>query len=212
VDAYTDEEIRELLRRVDQEPNYLFRLQIYLAIGTGCRRSELAALRYDDVDFEKKEIHITKARVTADNGDAEKEPKTQSGFRDIPISDTLVKMLKDAKRIYLQNKLKYGSSFQDSGYIFSNEDGSVQRVNEQSIRWSRFMKKNPDLRYLPLHSAGRHSCASLLISQGVSAKTVQTILGHADISTTLNVYTSSYKTDEVEGMKKLESLIFAKEA
>ena len=212
VDAYSYEEVQDLLARVDQEPNYLFRLQMYTLIFTGCRRSEANAIRYSDIDFENKILHVTKARVTADGGDVEKEPKTDSSIRDIPLPDILIKMLKSAHREYLRNKLKYGEGFQDDGYVFSNPDGSPQATNEMSVRWSRFTKKHPDLRYLPLHSAGRHTCASLLISQGVNPRTVQTILGHADVSTTLNTYTSSYKEDEIKGIQKLETLIFAKEA
>ena len=142
-----------------------------------------------------------------------KAPKTSAGTRDIPLGDELLKELRHAVNRYNKNKLRYGKDFVDSRYIFSNEDGTPRKTSTMSTSYTKFMKRHEDeIRYLPLHSAGRHSFASIAIAQGTDIKAVQELLGHSDATTTLNTYANSYNKVKVAYAAKLNELLVAKEA
>lgn len=213
VESYSDEEIRELLRLVDLHGDELTRLIIYLAVGTGMRRSEMAALKIDSVDFQNRILNITHAKVEGKDGDVMKEPKSHASIRSIPIGDALCRELKHAVNRYKMNKLSYGEGFTDEGFIFSHQDGRPISTNSFTAKYIKFMKKYAkEIRYLPLHTAGRHSFASITMANGVDVKCVQELLGHADASTTLNIYSNSFLKQKQECADKVDALLFSKEA
>lgn len=94
VESYSSEEVKKLLSLVDRDADEMLRFEIYLAVFTGLRRSEMAALKIESIDFDKRVLHITECRVTAEKGDAVKLPKTDAGIRDIPIVGVLYRELK----------------------------------------------------------------------------------------------------------------------
>ena len=130
VESYSVEEIQKLLELADKYASEELRLEIYLAVGTGARRSEMAAIKVLSIDFENKVWHVTQSKINAGAVDVVKEPKTDAGNRDIPLSDTLCRMLKHAVRNCKKKKLKGGADFEDSGYLFSNELGKPYRTHE----------------------------------------------------------------------------------
>lgn len=215
VDSYSLEEVQTLLRLADQYATDRLRLQIYLGVGTGARRSELAAIKIESIDFEKKVLHITESKVSlgGTQPDVVKEPKTNCGVRDIPLGDVLIRELRKAVIRYNKNKIKHGKDFQDSRYIFSDEFGRPYKTDTMTGTYREFMKKHEDeIRYLPFHSAGRHTYASLAVANGIDIKCLQEILGHADASTTLNTYANSYFEKKKEYADVVDKTIFAKQA
>lgn len=213
LDAYSVKEIRTLLEIADEHADDMLRLEIYLAVGTGIRRSEMAALQIDSVDFNNKILHITQGRVKGKEGDVLKEPKSQAGIRDIPLGDVLCKELKRAVNRYRKNKLQYGDGFTDSKYLFSKPSGEPYATNWFTVNYIRFMKQHEnEIRYLPLHTAGRHSFASIAVANGIDIKCLQELLGHADASTTLNTYSNSYLEKKQEYAHQVDEMIFEKEA
>lgn len=213
VESYSVEEIRKLLELADNYAGEELRLEIYLAVGTGARRSEMAAITVSSIDFKNKVWHVTQSKITAGSVDVVKEPKTDAGNRDIPLSDTLCRMLKRAVKNYKKKKLKGGAEFEDSGYIFSDELGKPYRTHVMTSRYVCFMKKHSDeIRYLPLHCAGRHSYASIAVANGIDIKCLQEILGHSDSSTTLNTYANSYPEQKQAYADSMDAIIFQKNA
>ncbi len=213
VESYSSEEVKKLLSLVDRDADEMLRFEIYLAVFTGLRRSEMAALKIESIDFDKRVLHITECRVTAEKGDAVKLPKTDAGIRDIPIVGVLYRELKRIVARYHTNKLKHGAGFNDSRYIFCHENGNPWRVNNLTAKYVKFMRRHEgELRYLPLHCAGRHTYASLAVASGTDIKCVQELLGHADAATTLNVYANSYAEKKVECVNKMEQMILSREA
>lgn len=209
VQAYSEEELRTLLRLADQYAKPLLKLEIYLAIGSGCRRSEMAAIQIEDIDFKNKVLSVNKSRTyCGSGGDFLGPTKTEAGNREIPLPDVVCSELKKAVVRYNRNKLKQGKEFNDSRFIFSDEKGNPHRTASLSNWFTRFLKKHSEIRYLPLHAAGRHSYASLAVAQGTDIKAVQELLGHADISTTLNIYASSYEKSKKQQADKLNECIF----
>ena len=213
IESYSEEEIKELLNLVDTYGDEIVRLIIYLAVGTGMRRSEMAALKVNSIDFQNKLLHITHAKVEGMEGDVMKTPKTSASIRSIPIGDALCKELKHAVSRYKRNRLSYGEGFKDDGFIFSHEDGTPFSTNSFTSKYIKFMKRYAtNLRYLPLHTAGRHSFASIAVANGIDIKCLQELLGHSDASTTLNTYSNSFLKQKQEYANKVDTLIFSKEA
>ena len=158
-----------------------------LAATYGLRRSECAGLRWSAIDFRARRMVINHTAVIsngriiyADN------VKTRSSYRTLPLSDSLRRYLLDLRRRQKANRRKYGKSYCQTDYVCCFEDGSPLRPDYISREFGRVCRRAalPRIRFHDL----RHSVAPLLLQQGFSLKQIQDWLGHADISTTANVY------------------------
>ena len=210
IDSLTMEEVRQLFKVVDEEDNFLLKLQVYIALLTGARRSEICALTIDDIDFKEKMITINKARVQSQGKTVLKETKTKNSVRKVPMPNKLCSIMKEAVRRYKLNRFKYGQDFVDSRCIFSNEDGTPEGVNTITSRHYRFYKRHEgELRYINFHGY-RHTYASIAIASGqTDIKTVQEILGHANVGTTLDLYAVGYDEVKLDYATKLDEMIFS---
>ena len=160
----------------------------------GLRRSEVLGLRWDAIDFEEKTITIRHTvnetridgkytLVLADT------TKTKSSYRTLPLVAPFEAILKRMKAEQEENRKLCGNCYcQDYlGYIYVNELGELIKPGYLSSHVPAVLKEHnmPPIRFHDL----RHSCASLLFSQGVSLKEIQAWLGHSTIGTTANIYT-----------------------
>lgn len=147
----------------------------YWALYTGCRRGELIALTWDDVDIEKRTITISKSMFRDEDGKMKpKSTKTVSGNRIVPILDKLMEKLTPGK-----------------GYVFGNPDGTPYTDRQVMRGWERYQKAT-GVTCTP-HQL-RHAYATMLFEAGVSESDAQTLLGHAQISTTKDIYTHIRET------------------
>lgn len=92
---------------------------VLILLRTGMRKGELLALKWDDINFEKKSIDITKSR----NEYGVKKPKTISSVRKITIDDTLISELKLYATWQKKNKLKYGPNYKESEFMITSPNG-----------------------------------------------------------------------------------------
>lgn len=173
-------------------------LELYL----GIRRGEMNALRWDDVDFEKGVVHITRSRSMAGNKKVTKTPKTKSGIREIYLGDVATEFLKDEYERYCQDKKKAG--FIDSGFIIHKKDGTQYSPDSLTQKQIRFRRKH-GLKEVKFHGL-RHTCATMMIAQNIDSKTVQARIGHADIRTTLNTYVHCLPSMNKSAGDKLDML------
>lgn len=208
VEAYSLEELNLLLKIAEEDENPDIKLILNLALLSGIRRGEMAALKWKNVNFEDGYIYICESRVVIEGGvEHTKQPKTNAGIRRIYIPQHLIDILKEYQRRYLTNKLKLGKDFADKGYVVSKPDGNPFTPQGISNSYLRFMKRHQDeIRYLKFHGL-RHTYASVLIEQGENPKTVQHNLGHADVSLTLQIYSHSYESAQKKAAETLNQTI-----
>ena len=200
MDAYTEEEIKDILAKAKDTDVYLM---LIILFNTGLRRGEIAALRWSDIDLDKKTMFIRRNRVIANGKVYEKDPKSESGKREIPLADALVQVLKEARDKDIE---AFDEDRASTGYVIHLPDGTPYKPDSISQKWDRFSKSN-GIRYLNLHSI-RHTVASQMIHKNVNCKAVQAIMGHADIKVTLDTYAHPYKEDEKAAIDALSNVTF----
>lgn len=211
VKAYTPEQVQQLL--AISQNNHFIHTVIALGTMAGLRRGEMAALTWDNVNLDEKpsikvkesKYHVSKTLGLAESSGV-KTPKTTASIRTIPLPDTLVRILKQEKRRYNECKLRYGARFKDSNCVLFKEDGSSYEVCTLSNGYTKFMRNHPEFPYCTLHQL-RHTFASMLASANTPVKDVQELLGHSDISTTMNVYTHGFEESKRTAIMELNRLI-----
>jgi integrase len=157
-------------------------LGLYICLSAGIRIGEICALTWDDIDIDTGVIHVRKTiqRIyVIEDSDRHTElildsPKTKNSIRDIPVNRDLLKMLKPIKKVV-----------NHSFYILTND---IKPTEPRTYRnyYKKLMKElnMPELKFHGL----RHSFATRCIESNCDYKTVSVILGHSNISTTLNLY------------------------
>ncbi|MCO5242149.1 MAG: site-specific integrase [Chitinophagaceae bacterium] len=165
------------------QEHFTFRnLGIYICLSAGMRIGEICALTWEDIDIENGIIHIRRTiqRIyMIDAGIRKTElildtPKTKNSIREIPISRDLLKMLKPIKKIMNPNF-----------YVLTNDAKPTEPRTYRS--YYKKMMQALDMPQLKFHGL-RHSFATRCIESKCDYKTVSVILGHSNISTTLNLY------------------------
>ena len=204
-EVYDTEEINKVLEIAKNTDIYLILL---LELSLGLRRGELCALTWDDVDFKEGTIKIDKSKYAKKGKTAIKAPKTTAGIRTILIGENVAKELKKAHNEYLKNKLAMGMAFKDSNHVISKADGSSYHPDSLTKKWERFEAKH-NLKHIRFHDL-RHSNATAMIAAGIDPKTVQTRLGHADISVTMNIYAHCTQAMNKKAADEIDKLIFDK--
>ena len=170
-----------------------WRCATMLLLYSGMRRGELCGLTWGDLDFENKLVHITKAnQYLPGMGVFEKDTKNQASTRVIKLPDEMFAMLVEYRGWQAGERLKMGDRWQDSGKVFTQENG--QPIHPASVTgWVRAFREAHDLPHFTPHSL-RHTSATLLIMQGVPVKAVSARLGHASQNTTNAVYSHAIQT------------------
>lgn len=194
VEAFSNEEIAEILKMAQLEPIHIHAV-IATAIYTGARRGEIAGLKWEDVDFEKRTMYIRRSVVKLVGQEPEiKLPKTISSIRQMAIPQALCDILQELKKEQDRKKALLGEKWHEEGFLFTDWCGHVMHPHTPTKQFDKFLKKY-GFRHLKFHGL-RHSSATYLLSNGCDIKTVSKRLGHTSIDTT-NIYVHALaKTDK----------------
>ena len=194
VEAFSNEEIAEILKMAQLEPIHIHAV-IATAIYTGARRGEIAGLKWEDVDFEKRTMYIRRSVVKLVGQEPEiKLPKTISSIRQMAIPQALCDVLQELKKEQDRKKALLGEKWHEEGFLFTDWCGHVMHPHTPTKQFDKFLKKY-GFRHLKFHGL-RHSSATYLLSNGCDIKTVSKRLGHSSIDTT-NIYVHALaKTDK----------------
>jgi integrase len=179
----------EALRLVDAaRPDRLEALWV-LALSTGLRRGELLGLTWSDIDLDRRQLRVTKAlQRIPEKGLVLAETKTRRGRRSIVIPVGAVEALRRHRGRQAEERLLAGSQWEEKGFVFTSSRGTPLDGDNLISRPFRRVLQEAGLPPMRFHDL-RHSCASLLLAQGVAPRVVMETLGHSRISVTLDTYT-----------------------
>ena len=198
IEAYNKDQVRKLVASLEETPSFK-NLGLLITIYSGMRIGEVCALQWKDIDLEEKVIRVNKSiqRIYTEEDTMGKmktellisTPKTKSSQREIPIVQPLFKLMKDFAKICRPD------------YFVCS--GTTTPIEPRTYR-SYYMKKIEEigLPHLKFHGL-RHTFATQLIASKADVKTVSAILGHSDITTTLNTYVHPSRDDKRNALSKL---------
>lgn len=195
----------DVLSKADQKKfmehlrnNFTFKnLGIFICLSTGMRIGEICGLRWCDVDTVEGVIKVrhTLQRIYIIEGETRHTellldtPKTANSVRDIPMSSELLKMLKSLNKVVNENY-----------YVISND---IKPIEPRTYRnYYKKLCKQLDIPELKFHGL-RHSFATRCIESKADYKTVSVLLGHSNISTTLNLYVHPNKEQKKKTIDKM---------
>lgn len=198
----TIENYKTILKRFPKES--IFYLPLQIAFNTGMRASEVCGLTWDCVDLSKGIIEVKKIILYKDHKWIFGTPKTKSSYRKILIGETLINILKEARKQQSDNRIKYGSFYSDSNFVCTRENGELVTTN--SLKYlSRVINHELNIDFT-FHSL-RHTHASLLLEAGAKTKDIQNRLGHSLHSTTMDTYSHVTKKVKRDSANKFESIL-----
>jgi integrase len=178
-----------------------------LALATGMRRGELLGLKWQDINLQTGQLQVRRilTRVPSKlpgKGFVEAEPKTEKGRRNITIPPFVIEALKQHRIKQLEAKLKAGTAWQEHDYVFCTSIGTHLNPTRDVLDQLKQLLAKADLPDIRFHDL-RHSSATILLSMDVHPKIVQEILGHSQISMTMDTYSHVLPTMQKIAMNKL---------
>ena len=182
--TWNESEVSQFLEMAKEGQYYAL---FYTALFTGMRRSELLALRWQDVDFIYSQIYVNRSLHQLKDGSyIFTQPKSSRSRRTIALSPSAILTLKEHHDRAAVDRVALGVPLTDNDLVFGTIDGKPSRPNTITTAWAT-AAKHAGVRVIRLHDA-RHTHASLMLKQGIQPKIVQERLGHASIQMTLDTY------------------------
>lgn len=180
-----------LLQSLEQEP-LKYQVIVLLALATGMRQGEIMGLEWRHVDFSNNTIKIEQcAQYLPGIGEFLKDPKNETSKRTVSVPTSIIDLLKKYQKEQMEQKTLLADKWQGSERLFTTWDGNPMQPIQMSTWFPKFLKRH-NLPHIPFHGL-RHTNATLLIANGATATDLSRMLGHANTTTTLNIYTHSFQ-------------------
>ena len=202
-EIYEPEELSAMLKCLKNEP-LMFQILIHLAINTGCRRGELVALEWKDINFNTGVATISKSAYCVKGEHAGIKSTKNGKTRKITLPDYIVEMLLRYKQE--QNNWRYtlGTAWEGDDWIFIQDTGCIMYPTSPTLMFSDFLAKC-DLPHRTFHSL-RHTSATMSLINGTDIKSVAARLGHSQLKTT-DRYVHAIETTERKAAQTLGNYI-----
>lgn len=209
IKALTKKEQKDFIEAIKSDKLELFYL---IALYTGMRKTEIIALTWNDIDLENKTININKIAKyqhevrRGENGKYKvmiQTPKTKKSIRKIPFPGGLKNKILRHKKEQIELKLKLGFDFNKNNLVFCEANGEYLRELNIYLHFKKTMKK---IKANHTFHDLRHTYATRLFELGENPKTVQELLGHSKIDTTLNIYTHVLEDIKKNAASKIDKL------
>ena len=186
-DIYSLDEAKAVLSLIDEKAPTDYKLFFNLLAYSGMRRGEALGLDYKDIDFENGVLTIKRtSNYRKGYGVYTDTPKTKSSYRHLAIAPKLIELIKQLKSEQQMQANKCGDLWVNSDRLFITGCGKPMHPNTPYTWLKRFCERE-NVSFKGLHSF-RHFVATQAIASGVDIKSVSTMLGHSQTSTTLNIY------------------------
>lgn len=207
-DYLDEQQAAQLIAALDQEP-IQYRAMILLLLNTGLRRGELCGLSWPDINFETAVLSVHRNAVyVSGKGVSLVTPKTTSSQRSIKLPMSVIPMLQEYRAWQDDYKTQLGDVWVGTDLVFPSCDGSPMRPDTLTNWFAGFIRRH-DLPHVTIHGL-RHTNATLLIAAGTNLRTVSGRLGHAQASTTANIYAHAVRSADAAAAETIESILAAK--
>jgi integrase len=202
IKPFAPEEARQLLRVIRGD-----RLEaLYsVALAQGLRQGEALGLQWDDVDLDMGYITITKQLQRIHGSPQLVEPKTERSRRTLAMPPMIASALKDHHTRQDQERAAAGKRWVENGLVFTTPIGTPLDGTAVTKGFHRLLERAglPQRRFHDL----RHSCATLLLVQGVSPRVVMDLLGHSQIGLTMNTYSHVIPDLRSDAARRMQDLL-----
>lgn len=199
----------ESTREIPEQIRVLFNLAIY----AGLRKGELLALEWSDIDFDNDTVTVSKAVSVVAGEQITKEPKTKTSRRKVSIPHFLTRRIKALRHERLRYRLSIGDYWQGGEWLFIQENGKQMSYStpysafqDTIARYNADKREDQKLPAIPFHGL-RHTSATLLIASKQDVRTVSSRLGHAQASTTMNIYAHALQDTDRKAVNALENML-----
>ena len=196
-------------REIPEQIRVLFNIAIY----AGLRKGELLALEWSDIDFEADTISITKAVTVVDGQQGTKPPKTKTSRRVVSIPHFLTQRLRVLRVARNKHRMSLGEYWKNENWVFIQENGKqmsystpYSAFHDTIVRYNTGRPVADQLPLIPFHGL-RHTSATLLIASKQDVRTVSSRLGHAQASTTMNIYAHALQETDRKAASALENIL-----
>lgn len=207
----TEKEALVLINALEKEPLW-FRTAVLLGLLYGLRRSEIIGLRASDIDWDTNNLSIvrtvTQQTLNHKNTVTVKPFTKNRRAKTFVMSSTLQTLLQSLVKEQQENALQFGKSYDRTwkDHLIRYEDGKLVSPNTLTSYFKKFLKRN-QLKEIRLHDL-RHSCASILYANGTDLMTIQEILGHAQLTTTI-MYTHKLSDRKTVALTQMHNQFLA---
>ena len=187
---YELEDCRELLEALDALPDTQWRLFFYMAIYTGMRPGELIGLNWQDIAGNVLTVRAGAVYVNGQGTIRTDRPKTQKSVRMIDLPPAIMTILQQHRKEQAEYRLGFGGNWPEPDAVFTGALGHRLNISSPTQKFQKIVKEY-GLRPITLYGL-RHTAATIMIARGLNVRDVAARLGHAQTSTTLNIYAHAF--------------------
>lgn len=186
VNYFQPEQIAAIREALEHEP-LKWKTLVHLLLITGARRGEVLGLKWQNVDFENNRVYICNSVLySADVGVYESTPKTEKSKRYIYLPRETMELLREYRAWQRTERERLEGYYLDRGFVFAQDSGAPMHPDSVTD-YLKKLSRRYGLPHLNAH-AFRHTMASMLYYSGVDSVSISKRLGHAQVSTTSNIY------------------------
>ncbi len=202
INPWTPDEAREFLAAIR---GHRLEALFSVALALGLRQGEALGLRWQDVDFGANTLRVHYQLQRIGGKLTLVPPKTEKSRRTLVMPAIIVERLREHEKRQVAEKLWAGSKWQETGLIFSNRSGGPTQARRVIEQFHGALDQ-AGMRRIRFHDL-RHSCATLLLIQGVSPRVVMEVLGHSEIALTMNAYSHVVPELRREAAQRMQAIL-----
>ena len=203
IEIFTKAEAAEMLNCLTSE-DLQFQTYVQLAIITGARRGEMAALKFSDFDYNGFRLTISRAAIKVSGQPIQIKPPKDYEVRTVTVNEHCIELVKMLQAHYEREKQRLGSKWAGDEWLFTQWNGEIMNPQTPTKQFDKFLKKH-GLKHRKLHSL-RHTSATLLLYGGINIRQVQQRLGHSELETTQK-YLHYLSEADVEAVNVLTNML-----